>query len=101
MIKKDKELELRLQILTFQKERMIKRDEAKKARESFVKKNLTKILSLSMDGWPRTKNMKDYIKWLDLIFDAKIKGIYGIGTSNCDVIAQLNRFAKQLKKEQL
>lgn len=97
MIKKDKELELRLQILTYQRERMIKRYEAKKLRESFVKKNMDKILSLSMDGWPRTSNMKDYIKWLDLIFDAKIKGVYGIGTSNCDVIAQLNRFAKQLK----
>jgi hypothetical protein len=42
--------------------------------------------------------MKDYRKWLDLIFEAKIQGIYGLGTSNCDVIAQLNRFAKSLKQ---
>lgn len=48
-----------------------------------------------MVGWPRTKQMKDYIKWLDIIYEAKIKGIYAIGTSNCDVIAQLNRFAKE------
>ena len=97
MIKKDKELEIRLQILSFQKERMIKRWEAKKRRELFVKNNMKKILSLSMDGWPRTSNMKDYMKWLDLIFDAKIKGVYSVTTANCDVIAQLNRFAKQLK----
>lgn len=97
MVIKDKEHKIRLQILSFQKERMIKRYEAKKLRDAFIKKNLNKILSLSMDGWPRTRNMKDYIKWLDLIFDAKIKGIYSINTANCDIIAQLNRFAKELK----
>lgn len=95
--KQDKEFKLRVQLLELQKARLIKRFEAKQRRDVFIKKNLDKILSLPMDGWPRTKNMKSYIKWLDLIFDAKIKGIYGVGTANCDVIAQLNRHAKEMK----
>lgn len=80
------------------KKKAIERYKKGKRRDAFVKKNSEKILPLSMDGWPRTKSMKDYIKWLDLVFDAKIKGIYGFGTSNCDVIAQLNRKANELSK---
>lgn len=90
---------LRMQItfLKLQHEALLRRYERYKKRNAFVQKNSKKILALSMEGWPRTKHMKDYIKWLDLIFEAKMKGIYSIGTSNCDVIANLNRFAKELK----
>ena len=70
-----------------------------KRREAFIKSNMKRITALSMDGWPRTRNMKDFRKWIDLIYEAKIKGIYGFGTSNCDVIAQLSRFAKELEKD--
>lgn len=78
------------------KKKAIERYRKGKRRDAFVKRHSAKILPLSMDGWPRTKNMKDYIKWLDLVYEAKIKGIYGFGTSNCDVIIQLNRKAKEL-----
>ena len=94
------ELKLRVEILRLQRERLIKRWEAKKIRDAFVKKNLKKILALPTDGWPRTKNMKTYIKWLDLVFDAKIKGVYSIGTANCDVIIMLSSHAKQMKNSE-
>lgn len=91
-----KEIKLRIQILELQKARLIARWKRQKLRDAFIKKHLKKILSLSTSGWPRTKNMKDYPKWIDLVFEAKIKGVYGMGTSNCDVIANLERFAKQI-----
>ena len=86
-------------ILDEKKRKAIKRFVAAKRRDAFVRRRMKKILSLSMDGWPRTKNMKDYLKWLDIVFEAKIKGIYGFGTANCDVIAQLNRKAKDFSKQ--
>lgn len=81
-----------------QKARAVKKFKARKKRDAFVKRRLKTILSLSMEGWPRTKNMKHYPQWLDLVFEAKIKGVYGFGTSNCDVIMQLNHKAKELLK---
>ena len=84
-------LRLQIEMLKKRHERLIKRTE-------FITNNLPKILSLSMDGWPKTKQMKDYIKWLDIIYEAKVLGIYSIGTSNCDVIANINRFAKEISK---
>lgn len=70
------------------------RYERDKAREKFVKKHMKLILSLSMAGWPKTRNMKDYLAWLPLIYKAKLLGIYALTTANCDVIANLSRFAK-------
>ena len=69
-----------------------------KQKQAFIKRHRRKILSLSMEGWPRTKQMKDFHKWFELIYEAKVKGIYAFGTSNCDVIAQLERFAKRQNK---
>lgn len=96
-MRKSDELKLKSAVLKLQYNNLILRYERQKRREAFIKKNLKEILSLSMDGWPRTKNMKDYRKWLDIIYKAKLSGIYAIGTSNCDVIAQLNRFAKDMQ----
>ena len=79
-----------------QKAKAIKRFKQRKKRDAFVKRRIKTIMSLSMDGWPRTKNMKDYPKWLDLVFEAKIKQVYGFGTSTCDVIMQLHSKAKEL-----
>lgn len=90
--------EILKKIFDHQKQMAIKRFKARKIRDTFVKRKMKTILSLSMDGWPRIKNMKDYIKWLDLVYEAKIKGIYGFGTSNCDVIMQLHHKAKELSK---
>lgn len=96
-MRKSEELKLTAAMLKLKYENLIRRWERQKKREDFIKKNLTRILSLSMQGWPRTNNMKDKRKWIDLVFEAKIKGVYGLGTSNCDVIAQLERFAKEIK----
>lgn len=95
-MRKDKELKARLDFLTLQREKLLKRWEREKKRQDFIKRRVKKILVLKMDGWPRLKEMPDRHKWIDLVYEAKIAGVYGIGTSNCDVIAQLNRFAKQL-----
>lgn len=93
-MRKSTELKYRTAFLKHQLAKMIERHEKIKRRNEFIKRNKQKILALSMDGWPRLKNMKDHNKWLEIVYDAKIKGIYGIGTSNCDVIGQLNRHAK-------
>lgn len=92
------ELKARIEFLKLQKKKLLERYERQKRREAFIKKHSQRILSLKMDGWPRLTNMKDRIKWIDLVYEAKIAGIYGIGTSNCDVIAQLDRFARELNK---
>lgn len=96
-MRKSEELKLTAAMLKLKYENLIRRWDRQKKREEFIKKNLTRILSLSMQGWPRTNNMKDKRKWIELVFEAKIKGVYGLGTSNCDVIAQLERFAKEIK----
>lgn len=96
---KAEELKMRVAVLNLQKESLIRRYERQKKRDAFVKKHYKKIVALSMDGWPRTKNMKDFRKWFDLIFLAKVNGVYGMGTSNCDVIAQLHRFAKAINNK--
>lgn len=88
-----------MKLLLLQRENLLKRWLRKKKRNAFIKKRLNKILPLSMDGWPKTSNMKDYPKWIDIVIEAKIKGVYGIGTSNCDVIANINRFANELSKQ--
>lgn len=97
-MRKSDELKLTAAVLKLQYNNLLRRYERQKRREDFIKKNLKAILSLSMDGWPRTKNMKDYRQWLDLVYKAKLSGVYAIGTSNCDVIAQLSRFAKEIKR---
>lgn len=94
-----KEMKLKIELLKLQRENLIVRYERQKKRTAFVKKNLKRILALSTEGWPRTKNMKDYIKWVDLVIEAKIEGVYAIGTSNCDVIVKLNRYAKEISKQ--
>jgi len=91
-----KEIQLRAKLLYIQKELMLERIKSRKFRIDFVRKNVKKILPLSMEGWPRTKNMKDYDKWASIVFDSKIKGIYSLNTSPCDIIANLNQKAKEL-----
>jgi RNase adaptor protein for sRNA GlmZ degradation len=91
-----RETEVRIAFLQMQREKLIVRYEKMKRRNAFVKRNIKLILSLSMDGWPRTRNMKDFRKWLDLIYKAKVSGIYSVGTANCDVISKLHRLAKEL-----
>lgn len=90
--------EILRKIFDEQKAKAIKKFKQRKKRDAFVRRRIKAILALSMDGWPKTKNMKDYLKWLDLVFEAKIKGVYGFGTSNCDVIMQLNHKAKELSQ---
>lgn len=97
-MKRDKELEVRIHFLELQKSKLLQRWERMKQRDAFVKKNMGKILALSTQGWPRLTQMKDKRKWIDLVIEAKILGIYSIGTSNCDVIAQLERKAKEIKE---
>lgn len=96
-MRKSEELKLKTAVLKLQYDNLIKRYERHKRREAFIKKHLKEITPLSMDGWPRMKQMKDYRKWIDIVYKAKINGIYGLGTANCDVIMQLNRFAKEIK----
>lgn len=91
-----KELKVKIEYLRLQKARLLERYERQKKRDAFVKKNLKRIKTLRMDGWPRTMKMKDRLKWIDIAYEAKIAGVYSIGTANCDVIANLNRRAKQL-----
>lgn len=93
------EIKLNAAILKRRYENMLIRWEKQKKRDAFIKKNLNIILSLSTSGWPRLKEMKDRRKWIDIVLEAKIKGIYGLNTANCDVIANLERFAKQIKQE--
>jgi hypothetical protein len=97
-VRKSDELKLKAAVLKLQYNNLIRRYERQRKRDAFIKKHLKEILPLSMDGWPRMKQMKDYRKWIDIVYKAKINGIYGIGTANCDVIAQLNRFAKEIKQ---
>jgi hypothetical protein len=87
-------LKVKILYLKLQQRELLKRYEKQKRRDSFVKKHSKAILALSMDGWPRLKEMRDKVKWVDLVYKAKIGGIYAIGTANCDVIAQLHRLAK-------
>lgn len=90
-----KELKVKIEYLRLQKARLLERYERQKKRDAFVKKNLKRIRALRMDGWPRNMQMKDRLKWIDLVYEAKIEGVYSIGTANCDVIANLERHAKQ------
>jgi hypothetical protein len=91
----NKELKVRMEYLKLQRLRLLERYERQKLRDAFVEKNLKRIKDLKMDGWPRLMQMKDRLKWIDLVYEAKIAGVYSIGTANCDVIANLNRFAHQ------
>lgn len=95
---KESELKIRTEFLKLQRKKLLERYEREKLREAFVKKNLKRILELKTDGWPRLKSMKDRLKWIDLVYEAKIEGIYSVGTANCDVVAQLDRFAKEIAK---
>jgi hypothetical protein len=94
----NKEMKIRAQMLDLQKAKLLKRWDMMKKRDAFVKKRIKKILSLSMQGWPKLKEMKDRAGWIDIVFEAKIVGIYGMGTANCDVIALLESKAKELSK---
>ena len=80
------------------KKRMIERYERLQEKDAYILSHLDEILSLSMEGWPKTTLMKDYIKWVDFVFHLKIKGIYGISTSSCDIIANIHRRAVLLKE---
>lgn len=98
MIRPSDKVKLEQAYLKLQYRKLLARYERQKKRDAFIRSNLKSITPLSMDGWPRLKNMKDYLPWIDLVYRAKIEGIYSIGTANCDVIAQLNRFAKDIQK---
>lgn len=99
MAKKLTEYEVREALLKYQLDGLRARFERKQRRDAFVKKNLKKIIALKMDGWPRMKQMPHYMEWLDLVYKAKLEGVYSLGTANCDVIAQLNRFAQEFKNK--
>jgi hypothetical protein len=75
----------------------ISRWKARKAKYDFVARRIKKILPLSMQGWPRMTLNPDYIKWLDIVYQAKERGLYSFQTSNCDVIANLRSKAIELK----
>ena len=92
----NKELSVKIEYLKLQRQRLEERFERQKKRDAFVRKNLKRIMSLKMDGWPRLTQMKDRHGWLDLVYEAKIAGIYSVGTANCDVVANLERFAKEI-----
>ena len=81
-----------------QKRSVIKRWKEKKKRYDFVKRRLKRILSLSMQGWPKmySSSNPDYLKWLDIVYEAKERGIYSLNTANCDVIANIHRKAVEL-----
>lgn len=96
---RDEETKLRIQLLKLQQKSLLARYEARKKRISFVKTNSKLLSQLSTDGWPRTRDMKDYPKWLDIVIRAKIKGIYSIGTANCDVILMINRIYQDIKNQ--
>lgn len=70
---------------------------ARRARYDFVRRRLKKILSLNTVGWPRMTNNPVYLEWLDIVYVAKEKGIYSWKTSNCDVIANIERKAQELQ----
>jgi hypothetical protein len=80
------------------KQGAIKRWKARKKRYDFCSRRLKKILALSTDGWPRMTHNPDYIKWLDIVYEAKSKGLYSMKSSNCDVIANLRDKAIELKR---
>lgn len=80
------------------KEGSVRYWKARKAKYDFVRRRLKKILALSMQGWPRMTNNQDYLKWLDIVYLAKERGLYSYKTSNCDVIANLNTKAQDLTK---
>lgn len=94
----NKELNVKIEYLKLQRKRLEERYERQMKRDAFVRKNLKRIKALKMDGWPRLTQMKDRHQWLDLVYEAKIAGIYSIGTANCDVVANLERFAKEISK---
>lgn len=83
-----------------QKRRMLKRWKERQRRWEFCRRHAKKILSLSMQGWPKmaTSCSPDYLKWLDLVYKAKAAGIYSLNTSNCDVIANMKNKAEELQK---
>lgn len=62
---------------------------ARRARYAFVRRRLKKISSLNTVGWPRMTNNPVYLDWLDIVYQAKEKGLYSFKTTNCDVIANL------------
>lgn len=95
---KSEEIKIREKFLKIQLVNLKKRYERQLKRDEFIKRHKASILALDTNGWPRLKQMADRNKWLNLVYKAKIEGVYGIGTANCDVIAQLSRFAKELNK---
>jgi hypothetical protein len=87
-----------LKYLRRHKQRVINYHKARKRKYDFCRRRLKKILALSTAGWPRMTKNPDYLKWLDLVYEAKEKGLFSLKTSNCDVIANLSRKANELKK---
>lgn len=94
---KSEEIRVRRMLLKIQMKNLINRYNRQVKRDKFVKRHLKKILSLSTNGWPRLNNMPNKNEWIVLVYKAKMEGIYGLGTSNCDVVIQLSRFAKEIK----
>lgn len=88
-------IKARAAMLKMQRDALLKRLERQLYRDAFIKKHKKQILALDMTGWPRLKEMKHRRKWLELVYKAKIEGVYGMGNANCDVIMQLSRFAKE------
>jgi hypothetical protein len=72
---------------------------ARKDKHDFVRKNIKKILALSFAGWPRMTKNPDYLKWLDIVYSAKDKGLFSIKSANCDVIANLHFKARDIIRE--
>jgi hypothetical protein len=62
---------------------------ARKRRYDFARRHLYRILALDIEGWPHMTGHPYYLTWLDLVYDAKDRGLYSLKTSNCDVIANL------------
>jgi hypothetical protein len=81
-----------------QKAAVIKRWHDRRRRYSFCRRHLKKILALSTKGWPGMTHNRDYLKWLDLVYLAKSRGLYSLKTSTCDIIANMQTKAKQLKE---
>lgn len=75
--------------------------ERRQRRYQFVKKNAARILKLSTESWPRmARGMNpDYVKWMEIVYKVKSLGLYGLGTSPCDIIIQLKHMAEEIKRQ--
>lgn len=72
-----------------QKECVIRHWRVRQLRYDFVRLHLYTILTLDLDGWPHMTDHPNYLTWLDIVYEAKDRGLYSVKTANCDVIASL------------